>query len=301
MVATVIKFFKQLSASAIWLVLASGCAFTLSQYPRDPGLADDSPKIYKDTLDSEKNKQTKKPPKPKKNVFFGIKAKKAYTKIAKRKQLTLELFYVLKVPKDPDPYIRDVFWFHTKKKKIYVGPIPEKELPFAKLMHGPYKKVHNKQTIEEGNFYVGTKHGRWVKNQFGPDEFLTDKQRFYKGYPADGEIVYYDVDHKTKVKEIIPYLRKEKHGEYFRFDEKGKLVENGLYEYDVKVGVWREYYSDIRRKIKRQTKYADNAFVKDFKPYVLTEHDLNGVVTYDYEEEQKKKAQKEKKQENVKW
>ena len=44
------------------------------------------------------------------------------------------------------------------------------------MMHGPYKKRLGEQIIEEGIFYYGLKHGRWVR--FNRSDILQDKEFF---------------------------------------------------------------------------------------------------------------------------
>ena len=48
------------------------------------------------------------------------------------------------------------------------------------MMHGPYKKRLGEQIIEEGMFYYGLKHDRWVR--FNRSDILQDKEFFSLGW-----------------------------------------------------------------------------------------------------------------------
>ena len=48
------------------------------------------------------------------------------------------------------------------------------------MLHGPYIKRIDDQTIEEGFFYFGLKHGRWVRlNRY---DILQDKETYFMGW-----------------------------------------------------------------------------------------------------------------------
>lgn len=248
-----------------------------------------TPKIYRDTLASDK-KKVDSVKKYKRNVFFGIKSKKAFTKQVKGKNVTYELFFVLKKPQPPQPYVKDIYWLDKKKRVIRVGPIPEKEAQNARILHGPYRKVLNRRTILEGVFYLGARHGRWAEYLPGDDMILTEKTKWYKGYPKDSEISYWDVE-KTQIKEAKPIINGELHGEYARYSQKGVLLESGVFQHGVKIGIWREYFEE-RRRSKRSIQYANTAFETDFKPYVISEFDVAGNLIYDKETEDKNRQAK---------
>jgi antitoxin component YwqK of YwqJK toxin-antitoxin module len=248
-----------------------------------------TPVIYRDTLASDKRKVTVK--KPGRRVFYGYKTRKAFTKTVKGRNVTYELFYVLKKPIPLDPYIRDIYWQHRKKRVILMGPIPEKDKPYARILHGPYKKILNRKTIVEGIFYLGAKHGRWEEYAPGDEQLLVEKKKWYKGFPKEAEISFYDVD-KTKIKEVRPWDHGVLNGEYFFYSAAGVLLENGKYEYGRRIGIWKEYF-EAGRKLKRSLQYAQNGFDKAFVPFVLNEYDITGVMTYDqYSEEKNKRERK---------
>jgi antitoxin component YwqK of YwqJK toxin-antitoxin module len=245
----------------------------------------DKPVIYKDTLASDKRKERVK--KPKRKTFYGIKTRKAYTKTVKGRNVTYELFYILKKPQPPQPFVKDIYWFHTKRRQVIVGAIPEKEKRYAKIMHGPYRKVLNKQTVEEGIFYLGAKHGRWEKYETGEQEILADKLKYYKGHSKEALITYYDLE-KTKIKEVIPVINGKKEGEYLFFTPAGVLIETGKYENDIKVGQWKEFFEQ-KGRIKKIWQHAPDGFATSFVGYLMYEYDFNGIMTYSKEEEDKKK------------
>ncbi|MES2389189.1 MAG: hypothetical protein V4543_14395 [Bacteroidota bacterium] len=247
------------------------------------------PLLYKDTLDSDKKVEKKK--KIAKKTFWGIKTRKAFTRVKARKVTTTELFFVLKKPAAPTIYVQNIYWFHTKKRKIMVGPVPEKEKKYAAILHGPYKKIIGKTIVEEGQFYVGSKHGRWELYLPGDENILADKSKYYKGFPKESEISYYDVE-RTLIKEVKPVQEGRYNGDYFFFSPEGVLLVTGKYERNIKIGVWKEFYNTKKRKTKKTIQYPENAYAEQTEPYTLIEYDEKGFVTYDKAEEDKKKLKK---------
>jgi antitoxin component YwqK of YwqJK toxin-antitoxin module len=248
---------------------------------------DAKPLVFVDSAASDKRVAKKK--KPKKRMFYGAMTKKGFIKKAVGRKYTLELFYYLKKEQTVQPFVKDIYWFHTKKLKIYVGAINPKDKPFARILHGPYKKMTDGKVEEEGIYYFGARHGRWMYEKASGEEMLVvDKEKFYKGFPKESQITYYDAD-KTKIKEVVPYKNGEKHGPYCRFSEQGNLLSEGEYEYNVKVGKWTDYFDTNKRKMKRQLQYGKNWEDKNFKPYTLIEYDEKGKVAYDKAAEDKKK------------
>lgn len=248
---------------------------------------DARPLIFVDSAASDKRViRTKKIPK---KMFFGEMTKKAFIKKQTGKKTNLELFYVLKKKREIQPYVKEIYWFHKVKKKIFVGAINPRDEQFAQILHGPYRKMTDGKVEEEGVFYFGAKHGRWMYEKLSGEEMLvTDKDKFYKGFPKESIFSYYDVD-KTKIKEVVPVKNLERHGDYVKFSEIGNLLSDGRYEYGVKVGKWTDYFDNNKRKIKRQLQYQKTWDEKDFQPYTLIEYDDKGKVTYDRSAEEKKK------------
>jgi len=217
-------------------------------------------------------KQKKK--KKKKNVFFGLKTRKGYTRDQRGNDILWEQFHVLKEYVAPPEYARDFYWYDYKKKIITNSLRVDKKN--AGVMHGPYKKLLGDQVIEEGWFYKGLKHRRWVR--FNRHDILQDKTYWWKGWPQQSRLAYYDFK-KTKLKEVIPVHYGEKNGEYWAFHEDGSLAVRGEYKFDNKVGLWREYYDS--RRVKREVVYPEDPFNFKFNPHISREWDRNGTLIYD--------------------
>jgi hypothetical protein len=99
--------------------------------------------------------------KPKRKVFYGIKTKKGFTRKGYGDRVTVELFYLLKNPDKPNRFVRDIYWYDFTRREIRKGSNfdPSK----GALLHGPYRKMQGDVLLEEGIFYKGTKHGRWMQ------------------------------------------------------------------------------------------------------------------------------------------
>jgi len=59
--------------------------------------------------------------KRKKKVFYGVKTRKGFTQKGYGNKRTLELFYVLKQYHEPDIYIRDIYWYDSRRQSIRIG------------------------------------------------------------------------------------------------------------------------------------------------------------------------------------
>lgn len=220
------------------------------------------------------NQTRKKKKKVKKNVFFGLKTRKGFTRTGFGNDVVFEIFHVLKEYQDPPAYARDFYWFDYKKKKIIRSLKVDKAN--AGVMHGPYKKMLGEQVIEEGWYYKGMKHRRWVR--FNRHDILQEKAYWWKGWPQESRMAYYDF-RKTQLKEVIPVHYGEKNGEYWAFHEDGSIAVRGEFKYDHRVGLWREYYDD--RRIKREVVYSEDPFNFEFDPYIAREWDDQGTLIYD--------------------
>jgi len=248
---------------------------------------DAKPLIFGDSAASDKREVRKK--KIKKRMFYGVMTKKAFIKKLSGRKTTIEIFYFLKKGQDIQPFVKDVYWYHRLKKKIFVGVINPKDKIFARILHGPYKKLTEGKVEEEGIFYFGAKHGRWMYEKLqGEEMILVEKEKYYKGHPKESIFSYFDED-KTKIKEVVPVKNGERNGVYCKFSDVGNMLSEGKYEYNVKVGKWTDYYDNNKRKIKRQLQYQKTWDEKDFKPYTLVQNDEKGKVVYDKAAEDKKK------------
>jgi antitoxin component YwqK of YwqJK toxin-antitoxin module len=171
-------------------------------------------------------------------------------------------------------------------------PILEKDKKYARLLHGPYLKKTAYQILEDGIFYMGTKHGRWEK--YDKNEVLIEKSKFFRGWTRESIISYYDQDHK-KMEEIIPIEYGVRTGKYFRFYESGLLAEEGNYAENRKVGNWTEYF-DEKKKRKKIVQYPKDPFDTETQPVVMKEWDAKGKILSDKaSEEQMAKKKKEQK------
>ena len=218
----------------------------------------------------------KKVKKRKRKYFYGIKTKKGFTRSGYGKNITLELFYFLKVPQEVDHFVRDVYWYDYKKRSISKS---NKYNPQAgALLHGPYKRVQNNIVLDSGMYYLGTKHGTWMYHD--KNDVLQDKEKYFKGWPRESRVRYYDEDRKI-LKEIVPVEFGEKEGYYYYFFENGKPAVTGEFKWDQKVGDWTEYHPNGRRK--KVIRYAPSSepYAHE-KPYILKEWDARGKEVYDY-------------------
>ena len=235
---------------------------------------------------SDKAKKLKKALKKEPNVFDGKKFEelavtKQYIKQGSGSRMTYIEFYTLNDASiKPSPYLRDIFWYDMKSNRI-VNALARDEKT-NKVMHGPYKKYVGEDLMEEGFYYAGSKHGRWVK--YDKNFNLIDKEIWNRGFYAESDIVYYD-EQKTKVKEVTPRLFNKVTGDYFLYNESGTLAEQGKMDDSVKVGVWIEYYPSGNRR-KKETQYSKDCYEKA-EPFILREYDERGKITYESKEGKK--------------
>ncbi len=245
-----------------------------------------------DKFEGEPEKKEFKKKKPKRRVYYQLKTRKGFTKNGYGKSETREVYHYLKTFQKPSIYAKHVYWYHVEKMKI-LKTAPHKVDPtVGRILHGPYKKLINGKIIEKGVYYIGTKHARWEtykkpKESTYKDtikieqQVLIKKEKYFKGFPKDAEISYYD-ETQTKIKEVIPYVNGEKHGEYFYFFENGLRKTYGKYMYNQKISVWTEYFKTETKSLKKtQTKYPKTPFVKQFEPYLLKEWDRQRHLIYD--------------------
>lgn len=243
------------------------------------------------TIDLDANEEEEEEPKKKKrkkNVFYGIKTKKGFVKTGFGNDVVIETFHYLKEYEDPDPYVRDIYWFDLKKGVLKKSSNVDKST--AAILHGPYKRMRGNQIIEEGIFFKGTKHGRWMT--YNKNDYLMNKQKYYKGWPKESMVSYYDKE-RTKLKEVIPVEFGVLEGNYFYFHDNGELAVKGEFHRGNKVGIWSEYYK-FRKKRKKEIQYTDpkNPYDKKFIPYIVKEWDEKGDPIYDKESEDKRLSSK---------
>lgn len=220
-----------------------------------------------------------------KTEYEGLAMVKAYTKLGSGDRTVVEEFHVLKDndATKPLPHVRDVYRYFQKSGRITSSIIRDEGTGL--LLHGPYKRYLNGNLVEEGFYYAGMKDGRWEK--YDQNFMLLDKARWSRGVPAESRLTYYDSTHR-KIKEIIPVEYGKVKGTYMAFHDNGLLAEEGKYDNGVKVGRWTEYYPHNpsgRRMRRKLTQHAPNAFETTFEPFVLTEWDEKGKVTFERSKE----------------
>jgi antitoxin component YwqK of YwqJK toxin-antitoxin module len=243
--------------------------------PQDKQFTVDTP-VTLDFDKEEKEEPEKKKKKPKKKVFYGIKTKKGFTRKGYGDKVTYELFFFLKRPELPQTFVRDVYWFNFKRKEIVKTAPSSFDPRIGVLVHGPYKKTQNNVVLEEGIFYKGTRHGRWLR--YNRDSVLTDKEKYFRGWPRESLVSYYDPNERKKMKEITPIEFGEKEGFYYRFYETGHVAVMGEYHWDQRIGDWTEYYPNNKRK--KILTYPKDAFDKEVRPYIKIEWNDKGKEIY---------------------
>lgn len=234
----------------------------------------DTPVTLDFKKDEEETEARPRKKKPKKKVYYGIKTRKGFTRKGVGERITYELFYYLKNPELPETFVRDIYWYDFTRREIRKTSSfdPAKGV----LLHGPYEKRQGDIVLETGIYYKGTKHGRWMT--YNRDSVLLDKEKYYKGWPKESLVSYYDPGTHRKIKEITPIEYGDKEGYYYRFYENGKVAVTGEYQFDQRVGDWIENYPDGKRK--RIITYPKKPFDDDMLSYIKIEWDEKGKEIY---------------------
>ncbi|MGV3640708.1 MAG: toxin-antitoxin system YwqK family antitoxin [Adhaeribacter sp.] len=214
-----------------------------------------------------------------KKEFLGYKIKRGIAKTGKSKNATTEIFYYLPTYVEPNPYAPAKYYYNTKRRKILKdATIDPKE---ARILHGPYKRMKGRVVVEEGFYYVGTRHLRWetYRQNNNDENILINKVHYEKGFPRDAIINYYDAG-KTKIKEVIPYAEGKLNGDYVLFRPDGLLAWAGQYDQGRKVGVWIEYWPFRNRK-RFEYQYPETAEDEPFEPVLLREYNRHSNLIYE--------------------
>ena len=231
--------------------------------------AEEDPDLVQDIKKKKKKTNAK--------VYYGIKGKKGFVKKTKGRNTTTELFYFLKDKDFEDPSLFDQnFYYFDRKKKRIINSKKIKEGQKIGLLHGKYIKKLNDKIIEEGFYFKGKKHMRWVR--FDRNDILQDKEIYWKGWTQQSLLRFYDLK-RQKLREVIPIHFGDRQGTYFAFHSNGNLAATGEYKFDEKVGLWREYYENKRSK--REIKYPKEPFQKGASPSILREWNKKGGLIYD--------------------
>lgn len=269
-----LRFSDMLRYSILLLCLVC-CTTVLAQEtePEDQRFTVDTP-VNLDFFTEEKPEEAPKKKKVKKKVFYGIKTKRGFTKRGVGNRITFEQFYYLKKAELPKTFVRDIYYYDFVRREVMRTSKydPKKGV----LLHGPYKRIQNQVVIEQGIYYKGTKHGRWMT--YKNDSTLTDKAKYFRGWPKESLVSYYDPMERKKVKEITPIEFGEKEGFYYMFHENGLVAVMGEYKWDKKVGTWVEYYPSGKRK--KLITYSKDPFDKEAQPFVKTEWSDKGKEVY---------------------
>lgn len=226
--------------------------------------------------EKEKEEQKEKKKKARKNIWFGIKTQRGFTRREMRGQSYYEYFNYTDIDRTPNPYIRDVYWYDSKQRSIKTTGYT-KETGY--LLHGPYERIVNDAVVEKGMFYYGTKHNTWML--FDDKNVLQDKSHYSEGWPKESRITYYDQGSKS-IAEIIPVQYSLAEGNYFYFHEDQQVAVTGEYKYGEKVGLWTEYWdtSNTQAIRKREIQYQEAPYTKNFRPFIRAEWDKNGNLIY---------------------
>ncbi|HYF68592.1 MAG TPA: hypothetical protein VD884_10665 [Ohtaekwangia sp.] len=260
------------------LILLSGISLALNGQeietePQDQQFTIDTPASL-DFKQEEEPINTGKKKKVKKKVYYGIKTKKGFTRRGTGERIVYETFYYLKKPEKPKTFVRDIYYYNFARREIMRTERfdPTKGV----LLHGPYEKRQGEIVLQKGIFYKGTKHGRWLT--YNRDSVLTDKEKYYRGWPKESLVSYYDPMERKKMKEITPIEFGERDGYYYLFHENGTIAVKGEYRWDQRVGDWTEYYPSGKRK--KIVSYPKEAFDKSLEPYVKVEWNDKGKEIY---------------------
>lgn len=248
--------------------------------PADTALLADSlsrPSLATASDSAEVEDQKDKKKKRKKNVYFGYRVKKGFARQGKGKNQIVETFYYLRTFKQPSDYVLDKHYFDVKRKKIFKARTLDPAKTRMLILHGPYTKKRGDVVIEQGYFYVGTKHLRW--ETFRTDSIMTNRQYFNKGFLRDALITYYDAA-QTKIKDVVPYQFGEVQGEYLKFYENGQLEWQGTYDKGRKVGMWINYF-DFRNRRQFEFQYPETGFDNPFEPQLVKQYDRHGTVVFE--------------------
>ncbi|PWJ43345.1 toxin-antitoxin system YwqK family antitoxin [Sediminitomix flava] len=213
----------------------------------------------------------------KKRVFWGIKTKKRFTANRSGGKETFEIFYVLPSYEPPNKYATNKFYYNHDKREITKSEWTDHK--FGMPLHGPYTKTVDGDTVVTGQYYKGTRTGRWMV--YNSAQVVSDKKYYFRGFPKDAKITYYDTE-LTKVKEVIPYQHGELNGVYLKYYKTGRIQERGKYLDGKKVDRWTEYYdrSDKKRRKKEIQYTKSNRLYRDgeVEPFVRREWDEKGKL-----------------------
>jgi hypothetical protein len=214
--------------------------------------------------------------KKKKRVYMGVKTKRG--KVMRNSQITIQFRYPKRGGTPEDPYAQEIFYYDYRAKAVRTDSYDRYQARLKKgeklvPLHGYYRQVMGRQTLEEGFLYYGVRNETWYN--YDKDGILLERLTYNFGWLKDADISYYG---GNKIKEVMPFAHGTKHGNYCTFYENGNLCMQGQYEYGEKVGLWTEYHPNGKRKAQHQYK---RYFYEEDTPFVLREWDAGGNLIYE--------------------
>ena len=235
----------------------------------------------------EAEKADQRKPKKKKKLFLGERIKKGYFKKGTGKSQEIVIFYYLKTFRQPSAMAPAAYYYNPRKHKIFLAN-GELDPSADKVLHGPYKRMRNKQIVEQGYYALGTKHLRWEK--FDTKGTLTAKTHYEMGFPRDANISYYDAGN-TMLKEVVPYVNGKLEGDYVKYTADGKREWSGHFENGRRVGEWTNYwdYKGYRHYV---FQYGETGYEPEVaEPELIREYSHGGSPIYDKEKNLDKRGE----------
>ena len=212
-----------------------------------------------------------------KDEYANIKTDRRLGQYGNGNRSTVEEINVVKFVEDESlsAYAQEIWWFDPNQSRIVNSSIKDNKT--AQICHGPFRKIVNNVTIEQGFFYMGTKDGRW--ETFGPENELEGKVYYHRGFLAGSSITYHD-DAKKKIKQVIPNFYGKIRGNYLSFYPSGNLKEDGKLDDSVRIGRWREFYEfGTGGRLKKEWRYGKDKFDAS-EPILMVERDAQGKIIY---------------------
>lgn len=231
--------------------------------------------IFDDSREKEDKKSKKK--KKRKNIYFGVKTKKKFLRNTIRQQYITEVIHFTDQYRQPDPYIRDIYWYDRAEKSIRKEGFQTNSGGY--LLHGPYERKVDDVLVESGMFYFGMKHRTWML--FDAKNVLQDKNHYESGWPRESKVTYYNRSENT-IEKITPIQYGLEEGYFFHFHEDHQVAVTGEYQYGQKVGLWTEYWDTNNTKAirKREIQYQVEPYIDTFRPYIRAEWNKDGNLIY---------------------
>lgn len=214
---------------------------------------------------------------PPKDEYEQIKTERRLGNYGSGTRNTLEEINVVKFVEDEatSQYVSELWWFDPAQSRIITGSLKDNKA--AQLCHGPFKRIVNQEIQEQGFFYMGAKDGRW--ETYGPDGELINKQYYFRGFPIESKISYYDAEHK-KIQEVTPIVYGKVRGQYRAFYPSGNVKEEGMLDDNVRVGRWREYFEfGSGGRLKKEWRYGKDKFDAE-EPVLIQERDAQGKIIF---------------------